>query len=71
MICKPLFFGLNFGHLFYTAIVTRNTQFIESFSGNAAQRKGLKSGMQMAAGIHEGSQNRQGIFTLPCAEGGK
>ena len=54
MICKPLFFGLNFGHLFYTAIVTRNTQFIESLNGDAAQRKGLESGMQVVAEIHQG-----------------
>ena len=71
MICKPSYFGPNFGHLFYTAIVTRNTQFIESLGGNAAQRKGLKSGMQMAAEIHEGSQNHQGIFALPGAEAGE
>ena len=62
MICKPSYFGPNFGHLFYTAIVTRNMQFIESLNGNAAQRKGLKSGMQMANEIHEGSQSHHEVF---------
>ena len=54
MIYKPAFFGPNSGHLFYTAIVTRNTRFIKSLNCNAAQRKGLKSGMQVVAEIHRG-----------------
>ena len=38
----------------YKAIVALNTQFIESLNGNAAQRKGLESGMQVVAEIHQG-----------------
>ena len=38
----------------YKAIVPLDTQFIESLDGNAAQRKGLVSGMQMVAEIHQG-----------------
>jgi hemolysin D len=38
----------------YKAIVALDTQFIESLNGNAAQRKGLESGMQVVAEIHQG-----------------
>ena len=38
----------------YKAIIALNTQFIESLNGNAAQRKGLESGMQVVAEIHQG-----------------
>ena len=38
----------------YKAIVALDTQFIESLNGNASQRKGLESGMQVVAEIHQG-----------------
>ena len=38
----------------YKAIVALDTQFIESLNGKAAQRKGLESGMQVVAEIHQG-----------------
>ena len=38
----------------YKAIVALDTQFIESLNGNVAQRKGLESGMQVIAEIHQG-----------------
>ena len=38
----------------YKAIVALDTQFIESLNGNTAQRKGLESGMQVVAEIHQG-----------------
>ena len=38
----------------YKAIVALDTQYMESPDGNAAQRKTLESGMQVAAEIHQG-----------------
>ena len=38
----------------YKAIVALDTQFIESLNGNAAQRKGQESGMQVVAEIPQG-----------------
>jgi len=36
------------------ALVKLDTQYLESLNGDASQRKGLETGMQVAAEIHQG-----------------
>ena len=49
----------------YKAIVALDTQFLESLNGNAAQRKGLESGMQVVAEIHQGRRTIMAYLLSP------
>ena len=54
----------------YKAIGALDTQFLESLNGNAAQRKGLESGVQVVVEIHQGCRTIMEYFLSPVQKVG-